>query len=71
MKVRSLRCCRNEGGVSEITCNTFIRVCELDSVIRLDQFPIVALTYLEILNEPFEKGNEMFCAPDVSWHGLF
>lgn len=54
MKVKSFRCCKNDGGVSDMTCSTFILVC-------LSKYKLVdrAMSacdgrfYLEIFDESF------------------
>jgi len=69
MKVYSLRCCRKEGGVSDITCSTFIRVCRrLRSAIPDAGLHIPS--YLEILHESLQEYDEMFCSPYVPRHSF-
>ena len=67
MKVRSLRCCKNDGEVSDMTCSTFILVyypTEKSELMILNTES--GHSYLEIFHKPLEECNKMFCPPDVS-----
>lgn len=54
MKVRSFRCCKNDGGVSDMTCNTFILVYwPRNTSVNMAMSAYDGGYYLEIFHESF------------------
>jgi len=54
MKVRSFRCCKNDGGVSDMTCSTFILVCcPKNKLVNRAMSACNGRYYLEIFHESF------------------
>jgi hypothetical protein len=71
MKVRSFRCCKNDGGVSDMTCSTFILVCcPKNKLVNRATSACDGRYYLEIFHESFQECHKMFGSPNVTRHSF-
>lgn len=70
--VMSLRCCKNESGVSATTWSTRIRVCSSRAASAARGFDYIDYrdARLEILDEPFEERDKVLCLTNISRNRL-